>query len=119
MHVALVAAYMLVLQGLLGAFATGAAASPLVDIYGNPLCITSGHTSDAGSDGAKHSPPPDCCTTACGMFAPAAAANPAAVSLANPLSATDLELTPPYELASRSFALDRGSGSPRAPPLQV
>jgi hypothetical protein len=53
--VALVAAYMLVLQALFGAFASGAAAgTAILDDFGNPLCITSHVPGPSGGEGRDH-----------------------------------------------------------------
>lgn len=116
MGVALVAGYMLVLQALLGAFALGtAAAAPMLDVFGNPLCVTG----DSLPGERDHTALPDCCVTACGMFAPATPDDSSARSLANPLAQAATTLPRPEPDACRAFALERGPGNPRAPPLTV
>ncbi|TKT82403.1 hypothetical protein [Aquamicrobium sp. LC103] len=113
--VALVAAYMLVLQSAMGALALGIGPSqPALDAFGNPLCITGTERSDAGGK-AGHGLLPDCCVPGCAMFAPAS----------NPPEAASVATLP--SLPGRiSFAVERDisvpapehhPGNPRAPPL--
>lgn len=116
MGVAFVAAYMLVLQGLLGAFTLGAAAaSPGLDAFGNPLCITSGSSAPA-FDGTGHDGPASSCAIACGMVAPVAADGRAPNSLSNPLVPLAASAPAPDCPVGSTFALQRGPGSPRSPP---
>ncbi len=118
MGVAFVAAYMLVLQALIGAFALGtAAASPMLDAFGNPLCITSTDFTDSDSEQGNHSALPDCCTTACNMFAPVTADERNASSVANPLAIAAEKLDPDFEFFGRVLSPERNPGSPRSPPL--
>lgn len=108
---------MLVLQGLFGAFATGAAdAGEMLDAFGNPLCITSMDGGSQTPDSRDHSAMPDCCTAACGMFAPLAAENPSPHSLSNPLSPS-ATVEPTTGLAVFHPAPGHDPGSPRAPPV--
>lgn len=114
--VTFVAAYMLVLQALLGAFAMGAAsASPMLDAFGHPLCITSGDQGDIGT-GKDHTGLPDCCAPGCAMFAPITADDREPHALDNPLSVS-------FEISIMSPAMpvagnaDHDPGKPRAPPL--
>lgn len=117
--VAIIAAYMLVLQSLVGAFALGtAAASPvLLDAFGNPLCITSSLGADSDAENGNHSAMPDCCTVACSMFAPITAEERAPRSLYNPVARITQPAEPVYESVTVSFALLRSPGSPRSPPF--
>lgn len=118
--VALAAAAMLVLQGFLGAFAVGTAnASPMLDAFGNPLCITSveSHQTDTGH--VDHTAMPDCCTVACGMFAPAASAGGSGHSLENALSTTAARLQTRDAVSGYTDEPQRGPGSPRSPPLTM
>lgn len=118
MGVALVASYMLVLQALIGAFALGAAAaSPMLDAFGNPLCITSTDSTDTGSDRTSHSAMPDCCTIACNMFAPVTTDERAPSSVANPLPLAVEKLTPDFITVGRILSPEESPGSPRSPPL--
>lgn len=114
---ALVAAYMLVLQALIGAFALGsAAASPMLDAFGNPLCITSMHSTDNGSGGSDHGTMPDCCTASCSMFAPATADERTLSSVANPLPVVTARPAPGFDTVAHTHAPEENPGSPRAPP---
>ncbi|MBL0934905.1 MAG: hypothetical protein IBJ07_09155 [Rhizobiaceae bacterium] len=115
--VALVAAYMLVLQALFGAFAFGAAAGvPLFDDFGNPLCITSHEPGHAGGEGRDHSGMPDCCAPGCSMFAPVTDGDREPNALSNPLRvAYAIPVAVPAIAAADDIACR--PGSPRAPPL--
>lgn len=115
--VALVAAYMLVLQALFGAFAFGAAAGvPLFDDFGNPLCITSHAPGHAGGEGRDHSGMPDCCAPGCSMFAPATDGDREPNALSNPLRvAFVVSIEAPTVVVVGNVA--RQPGSPRAPPF--
>ncbi len=118
MGVAVIAAYMLILQGLLGAFATGTAdAAAGLDIFGNPLCITSGEHAAAGTDTSHSTAPMECCTAACGMVAGAAPDGHAPHSLDNPLVVAVDASSAPLAALPRIIAPRRGPGSPRSPPL--
>jgi hypothetical protein len=114
--VALVAAYVLVLQSTFGALALGAGPGDMMlDVFGNPLCITG--TDQQGSD-IDHAKMPNCCVLGCGMFTPVSSAPPETASLRHewtgsfailvPLSASDMVRSPEHD-----------PGSPRAPPLAV
>ena len=116
---AFVAAYMLVIQSLIGAFALGAAAaSPLLDAFGNPLCITS-TDSPAGQDRGTHSDVPDCCTIACSKFASTSADERNADTL-SALGAVSLDLPlPAFDAGDLVSHLWHPPGSPRSPPFAV
>ena len=60
--VALVAALLFIAQASVAA-AAGVAARPMLDVFGNPLCIT-GMTEDADAP-ADHGKLPNCCTLGC------------------------------------------------------
>jgi hypothetical protein len=107
---------MLVMQALLGALAIGsAAADPMVDAFGNPLCVTSDQQDPSG--GRDHTAMPDCCTSACSMVAPALTGERDAHYLANPLR---IPAPATFDIGSRAAqpAPDHDPGSPRAPPLK-
>lgn len=111
--VALAAALMLVLQTAAGALAIGQGTPPL-DIFGNPLCITSdsGHTAPAKSD---HPSLPECCTLGCNMTSAGSAMPPEGVAL---------PATAPFQMVVEFVSVRRNPpvaakhdpGSPRAPP---
>lgn len=114
--VALAAAYILILQSVVGALALGAGPKgPLLDIFGNPLCITSADHGEQGPARHDKAPLPDCCTAACSMFAPAFLPARSSGHVANPLPIGAEPLGPVAEIAPRS-ALEHDPGSPRAPP---
>ena len=110
--VALVAAWLLVLQSMVGAPALSASSAQL-DSFGNVLCTTHGIKTVPGGD-TGHTP--DCCFLGCAAFGTALATPPEAGALLASLSFEAEKLV----LASDQF-LDRLRGrtpaNPRAPPL--
>lgn len=114
--VAFIAALVLVLQSLLSAWAAGAmSATPMLDAFGNPLCITS-VDQDGSTPASDHSKLPDCCTFCCHLALPLLAAEPVdCVGLLSPLSSTEV----PFRLHKTTHiqSPDHNPGSPRAPPL--
>ncbi|MDF1598617.1 hypothetical protein PZ895_02355 [Mesorhizobium sp. YIM 152430] len=115
--VALVAAYMLVLQALFGSFASGAAAgTAILDDFGNPLCITSHVPGPSGGEGRDHSGLPDCCAPGCSMFAPVTLGDREPHALSNPLTVSfAVAIAAPTIVAAGKAG--REPGNPRAPPL--
>ncbi|KAA0972194.1 hypothetical protein FPY71_03515 [Aureimonas fodinaquatilis] len=116
--VALVVAYMLVLQSVAGAWAHGVGPdSSRLDAFGNPLCITSTdqHT---GSSDQPHSNLPNCCTLGCGMFVQALAAtgNSGSVQAFEPFPRL---IAFPARSEASTPQPDYNPGSPRAPPFSV
>lgn len=112
--VALAAALMLILQTAVGAVALGQGTPPL-DIFGNPLCITTAtnHTAPAKSD---HPSLPECCTLGCNMLSAALSTPPEGVALATALPAQTVVQFPATRL-DPSRAPKYAPGNPRAPPL--
>lgn len=111
--VAFVAALVLLLQSLLPAGAH--AAGPLLDIFGNPLCISGadGHSPVPPND---HSQLPDCCAANCSGFAHAAVepdladteiAHPAVPHGFTIIAHADVHIAPD----------EYSPGKPRGPPL--
>ena len=116
MPVALVAAYLLLLQSTLGAFAFGAGpnASQL-DAFGNVICTYEGATQLPGGN----QPPshlPACCVLGCSMFSPAFAPPPDAGLALGSLSLETTAFGFP-ETIHLDFARERSPSNPRAPPL--
>ena len=112
--VALAAALMLVLQMAAAALALGQGTPPL-DIFGNPLCITTGTDHTAPAKG-EHPSLPECCTLGCSMFSSVLASPPAGVELAVEYRREILVVFHPAGL-DPSTAREHDPGSPRAPPL--
>ncbi|PWK76140.1 hypothetical protein [Aminobacter sp. AP02] len=112
--VALAAALMLILQTVAGAVALGQGTPPL-DIFGNPLCISSagGHTAPAKSE---HPSLPECCTLGCNMTSAAFSTPPEGVALATALP-VELVVRFPATWLDLSTAPKYAPGNPRAPPL--
>lgn len=112
--VALAAALMLVLQTAVAALAIGQGQPPL-DIFGNPLCITtaSDHTAPAKND---HPSLPECCTLGCNMFSTAIAPPPDGLDVA---ALARVGLAIPFFPAWHDPAIGskHAPGIPRAPPL--
>ena len=116
--VAVAAAILIALQTLLGTFAMAAnAATPMVDAFGNMLCINSAEGDDSGSAPNKDRPLlPECCTLACGLVHAFIPADTSAAVLFNPLAEP---LQQPVIRFAEPFrtALDSLPGNPRAPPF--
>jgi hypothetical protein len=115
MPVALVAAYLLLLQSTLGAFAFGAGpnASQL-DAFGNVICTREGATQLPGGNPPSHLPA--CCVLGCSMFSPAFAPPPDAGLALGSLSLGTTAFGFP-EAIHLDFARERSPSNPRAPPL--
>lgn len=119
--VSFAAAAVLLLQMALSAWGTGAmAASPDLDAFGNPLCITSvdgpGFGGDAGlPGGGDHSKLPNCCTFGCSMVSPLLVAQDTQSILLSPPTAAIRNGRQSLEI---SLARHAGyvPGNPRAPP---
>lgn len=115
MATALVAAYLLVLQALLGGLAAGthAGAGVTVDAFGQVICRGASAGTSSPSDPAHHTP--DCCTTGCQTSA-ATGLPPVAVALGAPVeTASHLASRPRADSAPRG--LEQRPHNARAPPL--
>jgi hypothetical protein len=120
--VALAAAFVLVLQAFATAWAAGVMPSgPMLDAFGNPLCITSTDQQTADHDGpaGDHSKMPNCCTMGCSN---------ASALLATPADDSGAWLPVRLDAAEADFRTsnavfvafpDHDPGSPRAPPPTV
>ena len=110
-----IAAYALVVQMVLGSILLGSAvAAPVVDDFGNPLCIT--HAGGSGqSDHKDGSKLPECCTQACSVLTPVLAPQLSDNFLSNRLEASSKPV--PIEVDTGPFERPETSpGNPRAPP---
>lgn len=115
MGVALVAAWALMLQALMGAFTPGMAASaPLLDAFGNPLCITSPAGDDTGP--RHHDTLTDCCALACGMLVLFIPDGGALSSLSNPMRPAAQPIGFARESSMPVFGPEGWSILPRSPP---
>lgn len=117
--VALAAAFVLVLQSFATAWASGAMPlGPMLDGFGNPLCVT-GVVHDDGAPAGDHSKVPNCCTLGCGIAAPIvpAASDAAAVWPRMPIGGKAAGW--PAVSAPILDQPDHDPGSPRAPPLNA
>lgn len=109
---ALVAAWLFLIQSLAGGFALAAGEVPL-DAFGNPLCITSGD--HKGVPSGDHGKMPGCCMLGCAASATMAGTPPdeASLVIAFQIEAAGQPLPAPIAMVQ---ADDHDSGSPRAPP---
>lgn len=112
----LVAACILVLQAFLSAWAFAAAPDrPVLDAYGNPLCITSGVHENTTPPG-DHSKLGGCCTFSCSASASLLTALPGGTpGLHSPLPAAPALRR--YGDRIERHKPDHDPGSPRAPPI--
>jgi hypothetical protein len=115
--VALVAAAVLVLQSVFSAWASAAPQAPMLDAFGNPLCITSADGHAPGPAGG-HSKPSDCCMLGCAGIAHALAASAdATAGLVHQPVPRDVAYAAPRQISLEPA--DHNPGSPRAPPLTI
>ncbi|WP_396998037.1 DUF2946 family protein [Ochrobactrum sp. S1502_03] len=114
-YVAFMAACVLFLQSFFAAYASaGVASQPILDAFGNPLCITSSSTDPDGKE-PVHSKLPNCCTFGCSSVSPL---------LPAPDIGQIVALTARFDDAAVSFhqtrffghPTTRDPGRPRAPP---
>lgn len=112
------AAYLLVLQSLLGAFALGNGPNAgQLDAFGNVICTHEGATElPAGDDHQRHDQ--SCCLFGCSFSAASVGVPLDAVAL---LPAIVWERIAPQRLAFAGLARrsERSPANPRAPPLQA
>lgn len=118
MPAAFVAAYVLVLQSVLGAFAlgTGPDASQR-DVFGNVICTQEGAAQLPGGDPHQQHMPA-CCVLGCGMTSAAYAPPREADTLAGSLSFETVAFVLPA-FRHLDFARDRSPSNPRAPPASA
>jgi len=115
LSVAIVAAWMLALQGLLVAFATAAGhPGENLDSFGNPLCITSTDAHGLGDD--AHKGLPSCCYGICGPVTALSHDARAPHELENPL-VLSLDARQPKRFENLRPAPTHAAARPRAPPL--
>jgi hypothetical protein len=115
MPVAFVAAYLLLLQSMLGAFASAIEQNaPQLDAFGNVICTHDGAAQLPGGD-PRPSHLPECCTIGCSMLSPAYVPPPDAGTLPGSLSFQAVAFVLPA-FRHLDFARDRSPSNPRAPP---
>lgn len=115
MTTAILAAYLLVLQALLGGLASGghAGAAFALDEFGQVLCQGTAEGDGSPADPAHHTP--DCCSTGC-TFSVGTGSSPAAVALEAPVPVVVAALAPSQFRPARDAA-PRHPHNARAPPL--
>jgi len=116
MPVALVAAYLLLLQSVLGAFAFGAGpVASQLDAFGNVICTHEGAAElPAGDQHPAHMPA--CCTLGCSMVSHAYAPPPENGMALASLSFETVAFVFPA-IVHLDFARERSPSNPRAPPI--
>lgn len=116
MPVAFAAAYLLVLQSVLGAFAFGIGPdASRRDAFGNVICTQEGAAERPGGDPHQHRMPA-CCMPGCGMALAVYAPPPAAAALSGIFSVEAVAFVLPA-FRQLDFARDRSPSNPRAPPV--
>ncbi|AZN96336.1 DUF2946 domain-containing protein [Mesorhizobium sp. M9A.F.Ca.ET.002.03.1.2] len=115
MPAALVAAYLLVLQSVVGAlvFGTGPNASQL-DAFGNVICTHEGVAQLPGGDPHEQHMP-TCCVLGCGVASAAYAPPPVAGTVSGNFSVETVAFVLPA-FRHLDFTRDRSPSNPRAPP---
>ena len=115
MPAALVAAYLLLIQSTLGAFAFGTTPdAALLDAFGNVICTHEGAAQPPGGDPHQQHVPA-CCMLGCSMASAVHAPPPDAGALATSLSFEAVAFVLPA-FRHLDFARDRSPSNPRAPP---
>jgi len=117
MPVASIAAYVLVLQSLLGAFALGAGpAAAQTDAFGNVICTHAGAAEQPGGDRRDHLP--SCCTLGC-VFSSFALGTPPDTAVALTAAFADIGIMVPAAPERPLFSRHRWQANPRAPPARA
>lgn len=113
--VAFIAALILVVQAFTSAWAAGAMPiQPMLDAFGNPLCITS--TDQGDGPASDHSKLPNCCTFGCSTVSPVLLVPDFdGTAIALPLVTSHVLFATGKDVVHS--APDHDPGSPRAPPL--
>ena len=115
MPIALVAAAVLVLQSVFSVWALGTP-QPMLDAFGNPLCITGTDSQSPGP--SDHSKVPNCCALGCmGVSHALPVAGDAGVELVHPFDESRAVYWGQRQISVAPA--DHNPGSPRAPPLTV
>ncbi|RWP65060.1 DUF2946 family protein [Mesorhizobium sp.] len=116
MPVAFAAAYLLVLQSVLGAFVFGIGPDAAQrDAFGNVICTQQGAAELPGGDPHEQHMPA-CCMPGCGMASAVYAPPPAAATLSGNFSVETVAFVLPA-FRHLDFARDRSPSNPRAPPV--
>lgn len=115
MAVAFVAAYMLVLQSVLGALAFGSGPQAAqLDAFGNVICTHSGAAQlPAGDQQPQHLP--NCCAFGCVMSGATFNAPPAIFAVSHSVVFETIAFAVPSP-APALFPRERATANPRAPP---
>jgi hypothetical protein len=115
MAVALVAAWLLVLQSALTAFAFGGGPQPRqLDAFGNVICTHDGAAELPAGDPHRQ-PVPSCCAFGCIVSGTAFSPPPAAFALARGIVFETVAFAVPAP-APALFPRERMAANPRAPP---
>ncbi|PAP93553.1 DUF2946 family protein [Mesorhizobium wenxiniae] len=116
MSAAIAAAYLLVLQSMLSAFAFGIGPDASQrDAFGNVICTQQGAAQLPGGDPHQQHIPA-CCVLGCGMASAVYAPPPAAATLSGNFSVETVAFLLPA-FRHLDFARDRSPSNPRAPPV--
>jgi hypothetical protein len=118
MPAAFAAAYLLVLQSVLGAFASGLSpAASQLDAFGNVICTHEGAAQLPGGDPHQQHVPA-CCVLGCSMASVAYAPPPAAATGPSHFSVETVAFVLPA-FRHLDFSRDRSPSNPRAPPASA
>lgn len=113
---AILAAMLFVVQMMISSWAmAGSVGQPMVDAFGNPLCVTDADGNPVNPS-KGHRELPACCTIGCSAFSASLLASPV-----EPASAPLVASGEPTFVLVRSVdpgaRLDHDPGNPRAPPV--
>lgn len=113
MTVAFAAAYMLVLQSLLGAFTFGMGTVGQTDTFGNVICTHAGPAEQPRPD--PHQQTPSCCILGC-AFSGLGLGTPPEAAPAPTLAFAERIVHPSPDTERSPFSRHRWQANPRAPP---
>jgi hypothetical protein len=115
---AILAAVLFVVQMMISSWAmAGSVGQPMVDAFGNPLCVTDADGNPVGPS-KDHRELPACCAIGCSAFSASLLAPPVETASASLVAAGRpiFVLVRPVDPAAR---FDHDPGNPRAPPVTL
>lgn len=113
MPVAFAAAYVLVLQTLLGAFALGIGTAGQTDAFGNVICTHAGAAEQPAGNPQGHQP--SCCALGC-AFSTSGLGTPPDTMPALKIAFVEIDATAATAPERPLFSRHRSQANPRAPP---
>ena len=115
---AILATLLFVVQMMISSWAmAGSVGQPMVDAFGNPLCVTDADGNPV-SPSKDHGKLPACCAIGCSVFSASLLATPVEPAPASPVPSAEPAFVLPRAVDPLA-RLDHDPGSPRAPPVTL